>query len=72
MGVYPNPASSYITLELKDSGTMEMYSVEGRLITREERNRGVHQKNIKNLPSGICLVRFIHKGGAAVQRLVEE
>lgn len=68
--VFPNPTAGSITIELKSDGMLEFFSVEGKLLSREELHYGSHQKNIKNFSSGIYLFRFIHKNGTAVQRLV--
>lgn len=58
ISVYPNPAQDHITIEIEEPGLIEIYSIGGQLVYREEM---VKQKNTIDLnawDSGVYFLRF--------------
>lgn len=61
--VFPNPSNDVINISL-DQGQIskiELYSITGHLIYKEDINSQTHALNISNYPSGVYLVRVINQ-----------
>lgn len=61
--VYPNPSSDVIKISL-DRGhisKIELYSIKGRLLYKEDLNSQAHSLSIGNYPSGVYLVRVFNQ-----------
>ncbi|MCG8700536.1 MAG: RICIN domain-containing protein, partial [Bacteroidales bacterium] len=59
--IYPNPASSHITVELLDfeeKAAIEIYNATGQLQVSAVANNSIEQINIESLKQGIYLVRI--------------
>ena len=63
MSFYPNPASSFITVEGVSNSQIEIYSLTGSLLIKST-DKTI---NIEHLPAGIYLVRT----GGINQRLIK-
>jgi hypothetical protein len=65
---YPNPASSFIYLELKgEIGEIEIMDLQGKII---QRNQVFSDKelNLENLEKGVYLLRFVSERGTSVTK----
>lgn len=49
--LYPNPASDQVTVDLPQSGTLEIYDLQGRCILRRKMEEGSHPLDLTSLPS---------------------
>jgi hypothetical protein len=56
-GVFPNPATDYVTVDVSDGTLIELYSMEGRLLKRT-RSKTL---NIQGLPKGIYMLKADNK-----------
>ncbi len=56
MKLYPNPASSSITIESSINGRIQLYSFEGKQLVENDIYGGQHKMDISNLPNGIYLL----------------
>ena len=67
LSVYPNPASSQITVEigkLNEQATLEIFTVSGQLILSKELNSRSERVNVESLESGIYFVKV--QNGSAI------
>lgn len=71
INVYPNPASDLLTIEGIATGTLEVFSVNGDLLSREDIRNQKHILNIQNLPAGMYLLRTIADGDATLKRIIK-
>ena len=70
--VYPNPSSDVIKIRL-DKGQLskiELYSITGRLLYKENLNSKTCRLNIGNYPSGVYLVRVFNQNNYIVNTKV--
>lgn len=69
ISVYPNPAQDHITVEMKEPGLIEIYSVGGQLVYREEM---VQQNNTVDLSTWESGVYFTRVFGTHVIKIVKD
>jgi PKD repeat protein len=76
LGIYPNPASASITIELTSYFTKntfaEIYSMQGKLLKHISMQQEQTQVNISDLPSGVYIVKVSDNSGIAVKRIIKE
>jgi hypothetical protein len=71
--VYPNPASTQLTVEIEGQGSyesVELFDAMGRVVVRETLNNS--EKNtidLSNVPSGMYVVRLLGKAQQATESL---
>lgn len=51
--VYPNPATSFITIEVESTSTFAVYTLEGRLVKETTINSGKTTVDVTQLPAGV-------------------
>ena len=68
--LYPNPTNEMYTITVNASGTLEIYSSIGQLISSENIQSGKTIKDVHQLATGIYMVRFISEQGVSVKELV--
>lgn len=69
LAIYPNPTSSYFTINSVDVSQVEVYSISGHLLLRPERHDGQRYK-VDGLPTGMYMVRWITAGTQQQARLL--
>jgi uncharacterized repeat protein (TIGR01451 family) len=72
LNIYPNPASSNITISTPIKSTIEILNIQGqtlKTITTTELNT---QFNISNFASGVYIVKAKTEDGVAVRRFIKE
>lgn len=73
--VYPNPATSELTVELwwNVTSDIEIYDVIGNLVYRQNELTGnIIRIDINDLSTGLYTLRVTNKGGTTVRRFVKE
>ena len=65
IGIYPNPTSDFITVNLKESpSTIQIYSAEGRLLlSKNSLLSSMNKIDIRTLKSGSYLIKIMYKDG---------
>jgi Secretion system C-terminal sorting domain len=65
LSVYPNPASSLITIDLKNFNSsekqIEIYNVEGKMVYETQTYENKMILNVKNYPSGVYFIKLTTK-----------
>ncbi|HLP52095.1 MAG TPA: T9SS type A sorting domain-containing protein [Chitinophagales bacterium] len=51
--VYPNPATSFVTIEVENTSTFAVYTLEGRLVKETTINSGKTTVDVTQLPAGV-------------------
>jgi len=72
--VYPNPASSKITIESNNTqnGTLNITTILGQIILTEQYNTSKTQIDVSQLPSGIYILQLQSKNGLSTKKFVKE
>lgn len=65
--IYPNPATDNINLQLNQSGVLEVYSIDGKLIESANINTNIYKLNIQHYNKGMYMLRFIGLNGNSYQ-----
>ena len=59
--IYPNPCNTMLIISLKNStqhANIEIFTLDGRLISRESSNQANHSINVESLPKGTYVIRI--------------
>lgn len=67
--MYPNPSIDIVHIQTNESGTLEIYSITGQIISSEILFAGTNQKELDQMTSGSYIVRFISEKGVITKRL---
>jgi hypothetical protein len=59
--VYPNPVTESFTIDLPESGTIELFSILNQKVLESRVNRGVNFTDISTLKSGFYLLKYTSK-----------
>lgn len=69
-GLYPNPATSAVTVEADQAATLTIVDIRGREVYRSQAARRRHTVDIRRLAPGAYLVRLSADGFSAMRRLI--
>jgi hypothetical protein len=74
VSLYPNPTTGTFTVEAHDAGTLSVYTLDGRELTKYEVNKGETSLTLPaNLATGIYMCRYNGNDGSTVMvRLIVE
>lgn len=70
--LYPNPASSFITLKDVEVFTMAVYDISGRRILKAGNNSGFQRLDISTLPNGIYILEADTKVGLIKKKFIKQ
>ncbi len=68
---YPNPATSVITIESASNGTIQLYSIEGKIVWDEQKNSPKHKIDVSGFPKGIYLIVFSNEAMRMQRKIVK-
>ncbi len=71
LSLFPNPANNYFQLTNLNAGTLTIFSLEGRAVTKHKILSGDHQINISQLVPGTYLVLLESERGRSVVKLIK-
>ncbi|CAH8290225.1 putative secreted protein (Por secretion system target) [Mariniflexile fucanivorans] len=69
MALYPNPASN--SFQISEIGILEVYSVSGSLVLKQELKVKQTPVSIEKLHSGIYMVKLTNEQGSSIQKLIK-
>jgi len=70
--LYPNPAGDFINIRHQSENySVDVFSLEGKLVASAQNASGEHQLNISQLPDGTYLVRISEKGAVTNLRFTK-
>ncbi len=72
--IYPNPTTDFIIVQNKDNqqiNTLEIYSMDGKLVSRNEVNNMEYKHSLANLTEGVYFVKVNSQSGVYTQRIVK-
>ncbi len=74
--VYPNPASSYINIDVNadqvSTYQFKLYDMNGRVVKDESPNSSSYYRiNIEDIPAGVYLLEIISRAGVASFKIVK-
>jgi len=72
--IYPNPANTEITIELKDrrqKTEVSIFNLTGEELFKQQTTNNKQQINISILPSGIYFVKIVNEQGVSVGKFVK-
>jgi hypothetical protein len=77
ISVYPNPATSHLTLELQPANTLHniminMYDLQGKLLLQQPLQQQKTEINISDLSRGLYLLQVTCEEGAVVKKFIRE
>jgi len=58
ISIYPNPASDYVLLNIKQSGIYQLFSSQGKLVMEGAVNQGENRIKLSRIPTGIYFIRI--------------
>ena len=69
--IFPNPAQSYLNIELEqhDASQLQIITLQGQTVLDHKFN-GLTQIDLKNIPNGIYLLKIANKNGVVNKRIV--
>ena len=70
LGIYPNPTNGILNIDLEGDKNIEVYSMEGKLLTSEWTN-GL-QFDISSFTAGIYLIKVSHQDKVYTSRIIKE
>lgn len=68
LAVYPNPATSVITVNGLDNGMVQLFDMTGRLVLQQRCSQGSITLSIENLPNGVYYI----KQNSTLQKVVKQ
>ena len=68
--LYPNPASSQITIELEGMQKVMVYNALGQTILNKEADSNMMQLDLSGLENGLYWVKVMTQNGMAMRRFV--
>jgi len=68
--VYPNPATTFITMEIEERGDLLIYNSSGQLVLRKMLEKGNQTVGLDMLATGIYFMELRTENGAFRQRLI--
>ena len=69
---YPNPAKDFLNVIITESGTFEVRTIEGELISNRVVNKGAVTIDISDLSKGMYLINVKTENGVVVKKFVKE
>jgi len=72
MSVFPNPATSTLTVNCEFAKEITIYSTDGKLQIQQNVNRNTNELNISNLAKGTYLIKVATKDSYATRIFVKE
>jgi pectin methylesterase-like acyl-CoA thioesterase len=74
--LYPNPVTNLVSIELGNENTsdtiIQLFDIEGKLITNENFQGATHILNMDNLHSGLYMVKVSNANGNVVKRIIKQ
>ena len=70
LGIYPNPTNGILNIDLEGDKNIEVYSMEGKLLTSEWTN-GL-QFDVSSFTAGIYLIKVSHQDKVYTSRIIKE
>jgi hypothetical protein len=70
--VYPNPVTTWLTIESKEWDQLSVYNLQGKLVLIENHFRDVFEMDCSSWPSGVYLVVINSKFGISIERVVKK
>ncbi|NBL64500.1 T9SS type A sorting domain-containing protein [Flavobacterium sp. NST-5] len=67
--IYPNPATNFVNIDLREEATAEIFSTNGMLVAKHQLYPGTNHLPT-TLPAGIYLIKFTSGNNAFTQKLV--
>ena len=68
--VYPNPATSYVMVEVPESSQISLVDMTGRQIYTKSNSGQKESMDVSALESGIYFIQILHDGNTATKRLL--
>ncbi|MBK9737209.1 MAG: T9SS type A sorting domain-containing protein [Saprospiraceae bacterium] len=56
--IYPNPASSEVTITTKEPTSLQIMDLYGRVLSKQDISEGQSTINLSTLPTGILILRL--------------
>lgn len=70
ISVYPNPATSFITIEIEENATAEIINMTGAVLNTAVLTAGANRVDISNLARGIYMLKVNAQGKTGVTKVV--
>jgi hypothetical protein len=66
--VYPNPATNFVNIELEESATVKLVSLNGQLLIQQSFVEGKSQLNTAQLTNGVYLLQIKYEDGSSLNK----
>jgi photosystem II stability/assembly factor-like uncharacterized protein len=70
LNIYPNPASSQITVEPPGKGVISILDINGKVLFQQEIFKSTTIIDLKTMNKGFCVVKFVDGGTVLVKKLL--
>jgi len=67
--IYPNPATSNLSIEIQESGTVKIYNHLGLMVSEYQLEKGENTISISDIDNGLYMLQF---SDGAIERLVKQ
>ncbi|REE02018.1 T9SS type A sorting domain-containing protein [Marinoscillum furvescens] len=72
LNIYPNPVQDALTVQLEESGSIEITDLSGKPFRKLEAQKGVNEIVLTSLPNGIYVVTVKSDKGCLTQRILKQ
>ncbi len=70
--IYPNPASTYITIEKAGEGHLSILNLNGQILITRQITESKTQIDVSRLPSGVYILKLVGRTGVRVSKFVKQ
>jgi hypothetical protein len=70
--VFPNPATDYITVQTEHDGMIAFYNLFGMLVYKTNTYKNTSTIDVRNLKSGVYIIKFVNEHGAITSKFVKQ
>lgn len=70
--VFPNPATDFITIQTEHDGMIAFYNLFGTLVYKAETYNTTSTIDIRNLKSGVYIIKLVNEHGAITSKFVKQ
>ncbi len=70
LGIYPNPATDYLNVNLREDAVIKIYDLNGRQLLTRILCSGNHKLDISNLSNGVYIIKLESKFDVKAERII--
>jgi hypothetical protein len=72
INIFPNPATYYLTIETPQKATIDIFDIQGQLISSLTTSGNKADLNVSSLPNGIYIAKIKTENGMSIKKFIKE